>query len=142
MREKIVQAALTWVDTPYHHQARVKGVGVDCAHFIAGVAIDAGLLPANVQLPFDYSPEWNLHNSEEKLVNYLLQFGCTEKEVAEPGDILAFKIGKAIGHVGILLPNSQYVHAQNMTKPERVTVNTLSGTWLKRHTRTFSFPGA
>ena len=142
MRDQIIQAALTWEGTPYHHQARVKGVGVDCAHFIAGVAIDAGLISPDVQLPFDYSPEWNLHNTEEKLVNYLLQFGCVEKAIAEPGDIIAFKIGKAIGHIGIMLPDGKYIHAQNQVKPERVTINTLSGAWLRRHTRTFSFPGA
>ena len=25
-----VAEALTWLGTPYHHQGRVKGVGVDC----------------------------------------------------------------------------------------------------------------
>ena len=27
---KIVQEARTWIDTPFHHQGRLKGVGVDC----------------------------------------------------------------------------------------------------------------
>lgn len=25
-----VTEALTWLGTPYHHQGRIKGVGVDC----------------------------------------------------------------------------------------------------------------
>lgn len=34
----IVTCARTWVGTPYHHQARLKGVGVDCAGVPIGVA--------------------------------------------------------------------------------------------------------
>ena len=32
-----VQEALTWLGTPYHHQGRVKGVGVDCGTLICEV---------------------------------------------------------------------------------------------------------
>ena len=140
--DKIIEAALSWVGTPYHHQQRCKGVGVDCAHLIAGVAIDAGLIPADVQLPMDYSPEWNMHNEEQMLLSYLELFGCKEKVKTEPGDIICFTIGKAVGHVGIMISETQYVHAQNLVAPYRVTINTLSGKWAKRHTHTYSFPGA
>lgn len=139
--DKIISSALEWVGTPYHHQQRLKNVGVDCAHLIAGVAIDAGLIPEDTVLPFDYSPEWNLHNSEQVLISYLLKFGCKEKNKAQPGDIIGFTIGKSVGHVGIMISDTQYVHAQNMILPHQVVVNTLSGKWQKRHTHTFSFPG-
>ena len=115
---------------------------MDCAHLIAGVAIDAGLIPADVQLPMDYSPEWNMHNEEQMLLSYLELFGCKEKVKTEPGDIICFTIGKAVGHVGIMISETQYVHAQNLVAPYRVTINTLSGKWAKRHTHTYSFPGA
>jgi NlpC/P60 family putative phage cell wall peptidase len=141
MRQQIIERALAWVGTPYHHQARVKGVGVDCAHFVAGVALECDLIPSDSILPLDYSPEWNLHNKQEMLVDYLIEFGCTETFDAKPGDILCFHIGHAIGHLGILLPGQRYVHAQNMVRPSQVTINSLSGKWLKRCTRTFSFPG-
>ncbi len=32
-----VQEALTWLGTPYHHQGRIKGVGVDCGTLICEV---------------------------------------------------------------------------------------------------------
>lgn len=138
----LIEAALSWLGTPYQHQQRCKGVGVDCAHLIAGVAIDAGLLPKDIALPMDYSPEWNLHNEDQMLLRYLEQFGCVRKEDAKPGDILCFTVGKAVGHLGILISEGQYIHAQNLVKPYRVTINTLSGKWAKRHTCTYSFPGA
>lgn len=140
--DKIIEAALSWVGTPYHHQQRCKGVGVDCAHLVAGIAIDAGLMAADTNLPMDYSPEWNLHNKEEMLISYLLQFGCQSKDSAEAGDIIGFTIGHCVGHIGVMVSDTQYVHAQNMISPYRVVLNTLSGKWQKRHTHTFSFPGA
>ncbi|WP_436904878.1 hypothetical protein [Acinetobacter johnsonii] len=32
-----VQEALTWLGTPYHHQGRVKDVGVDCGTLLCEV---------------------------------------------------------------------------------------------------------
>jgi hypothetical protein len=34
-----VQEALTWLGIPYHHHARVKGVGVDCAQLLCAVYV-------------------------------------------------------------------------------------------------------
>ena len=42
-REQIVTTARSWLGTPYQHQARCKGVGVDCAGLIVGVAKDLQL---------------------------------------------------------------------------------------------------
>ena len=39
----IVAAARTWIGTPVLHQGRLKGVGVDCAGIIVGVARELGL---------------------------------------------------------------------------------------------------
>lgn len=44
-RAAVAQEALAWLGTPYHHHARIKGVGVDCAQIdrdnIPGAALDA-----------------------------------------------------------------------------------------------------
>lgn len=44
LRRDVVDEARTWVDTRYHHQARLKGVGVDCVGLIIGVGLAAGVL--------------------------------------------------------------------------------------------------
>ncbi len=41
-RAEIVAAARAWLGTPFHHQARVRGVGVDCIGLIIGVSWDTG----------------------------------------------------------------------------------------------------
>ena len=43
MRSEIVAEARTWLDTPYLHQGRRKGHGVDCLGLIVGVAHALGL---------------------------------------------------------------------------------------------------
>ena len=37
-RTKVVAAARDWLGTPFHHQARLKRVGVDCIGLVIGVA--------------------------------------------------------------------------------------------------------
>ena len=36
-RAAVVAEAIAWLGTPYHHRARIKGVGVDCAQLALGV---------------------------------------------------------------------------------------------------------
>lgn len=131
-------AAVTWIDTPYHHQARVKGVGVDCAQLVAAVYEEVS--GKQVSIPQDYSPEWHLHNKEEKMIDILLGLGCVEKDVkdTQPGDILCFKFGRVCSHLGIMLHANMFVHAR--VDQGKTVVNTLSGDWAERHIRTFSFP--
>lgn len=45
IRTAIVAEAMTWVGTPFVHQHRVRGVGVDCAGLVIGVARGLGLVP-------------------------------------------------------------------------------------------------
>jgi len=42
-RAQAIDVARTWLGTRWRHQQCSKGVGVDCIHFIAGVARELGL---------------------------------------------------------------------------------------------------
>lgn len=138
IRQAIVDEAKTWLETPYHHQGRVKGVGVDCAQLVAGIAEALGFIEPGTAIPHDYSPEWHIHNREEVLLANLRAFGCTEVEAPELGDILCFKYGRAVGHLGIYAGDGMMVHAAIQTG--RVVLNTLSPNLLKRHVYTYTFP--
>ncbi len=37
IRQQIIYVAMAWLLTPYHHHARIKGVGVDCVQFLIAV---------------------------------------------------------------------------------------------------------
>lgn len=43
LRERIVAEAREWIGTPYMHQARLKGIGVDCVGLPIGVCRALGL---------------------------------------------------------------------------------------------------
>src|SRR5437660_5143962 len=44
-RGLVVAEAETWLRTPYHHMARVKGAGADCLTLLAEVYEKAGVIP-------------------------------------------------------------------------------------------------
>ncbi len=55
-RSDIVAEALSWVGTPYRHQASLKGVGCDCLGLIRGVWRD--LYGAEPEAAPAYTPDW------------------------------------------------------------------------------------
>ena len=142
MRNEIIQSAITWQDTPYHHHARVKGVGVDCAQLVVGVAYETGLLNDDdlARIP-NYPTQWHLHNREEKLLETLDSYGCVEKNKEDtlPGDIICFQFGRTTSHLGIMINETQFIHARYDIK--KVVINTLNDDWIGRWTCTYEFPG-
>ncbi len=58
----ILVEAREWINTPYHHQAKVKGVGVDCVGFIVGVGLNTGALLLTKQQIKEYAGYGRLPN--------------------------------------------------------------------------------
>jgi NlpC/P60 family putative phage cell wall peptidase len=131
----IVKEALTWVGTPYHNQARIKGVGVDCANLIAGIAEKCGYKPVLLE---PYSIQWHLHNSEEKMIDILKSYGCIETLDVSPGTLITFQFGQVSGHIGIMVSATTFVHAD--VRVGKVTEVTLGGAWQRRLSGAFKFP--
>lgn len=110
--ERIAEATRSWIGTPYANNAMAKGYGVDCAHLLVGVLIDADLLdPSDVQIEY-YSNEWHLHRSEEKFISYI-ETVATEIPLdgIEVGDFLLYQYGRCISHGAIYVGNGLVVHA-------------------------------
>ncbi len=113
-RAAVAAEALDWLRTPYRHHARVRGVGVDCAHILCAVFESAGVLP-HVD-PGDYAHDWHLHRSEELYLHGLHALGAVEFDpaVRTPalGDVAVFKFGRTWSHGAILAtPEGHLVHA-------------------------------
>ena len=70
-RSAIAAEAKTWVNTPYHANGALKGVGVNCAQFLFCVAKNAGVLPAAAPQPRWYTPQLATNSKEERLVAYV-----------------------------------------------------------------------
>lgn len=43
-RQAVIDEARTWIDTPFHHQAALKGVGCDCGGLVRGVGEASGVM--------------------------------------------------------------------------------------------------
>jgi cell wall-associated NlpC family hydrolase len=98
-RAAVVAAARSWIGTPYHNCADIKGVGVDCGMLIVRVFVDTGLVA-----PFDprpYPADWHLHRSEEKYLGFVFD-RCAEVAAPQPGDVAVFKFGRCYSHGGIV----------------------------------------
>jgi cell wall-associated NlpC family hydrolase len=107
----IIDEALSWLNTPYHSGARVKGVGVDCGQLLIAVYEAAGVIPPGDCEPGPYSPEWHLHRSEEKYLAWVQKYCDPAEGKPQPGDIAVFQYGRCVSHAGIVLQWPQIIHA-------------------------------
>lgn len=98
-RQQIVAEAATWLRTPYHHEAMVKGAGVDCAQILIAVYSAVGL--AEKPDIGHYPPDWMLHRSDERYLGWIEKY-CDIVEKPQPGDIAVFKFGRCFSHAGIV----------------------------------------
>ncbi|AEV24627.1 hypothetical protein Dsui_0207 [Azospira oryzae PS] len=108
MRQAIVEEAISWAGTPYHHQACVKGAGTDCGMFLIGVFCGLGIVPKFDPRP--YAPHWHLHRGEQKFLQELLQYADPVGEPL-PGDIAIFRYGRCDAHGAVVLEWPRIIHA-------------------------------
>jgi cell wall-associated NlpC family hydrolase len=107
-RAAVVAEALSWLNTPYHPHARLKGAGVDCAMLPAEVYEAAGLIP-HVE-PEHYPVDWHLHRDEERYLSVVLAH-ARETTYVQPGDLVLYKWGRCFAHGGIVIQWPTIVHA-------------------------------
>lgn len=108
-RSAVVAEALSWLGTGYHHHARIKGVGVDCAQILCAVFETCGLVG-----PIDlgnYPAQWHLHHHAELYLGWLEKVGAHEVQAPEPGDIAVFQFGRCYSHGAIVVDTGLLLHS-------------------------------
>jgi NlpC/P60 family putative phage cell wall peptidase len=135
MRDKIIAIAKSYKGTPYHHQGRVKGAGIDCCGLIIGVARELGLS--------DYDIDGYSRFADG--VSLLREFAdnCPQIEIDEikPGNILIFRIRNDPQHCGILSRlngKESLIHAYSSIGV--CVEHTLDKFWRERIVAAFEFP--
>ena len=114
LRFAVIEEALGWLRTPYHHMARVKGAGVDCLTLLAEVYERAGIIP-HVEVPF-YPADWNLHRNAERYLDGVMQYAreipaVDDSNSPRPADIAVFKFGRCFAHGAIVFQWPRLIHA-------------------------------
>jgi len=108
MRDAVITDARKWLGTPYHHQARVRGVGVDCAMLLCEVYEACGMIPHIDPRP--YPPDWHLHRSEEKYLGWIKKY-ADQVDEPMPGDVVLYQFGRTVSHAGIVIDWPMIIHA-------------------------------
>lgn len=136
-REAIVKEALSWVKTPWHHEASVKGHGVDCAQLLRAVLNNCG---ASIRPTDHYPQDWHLHRSEERFMCFVLDYCDAIDETPLPGDILLWKVGRCFSHGAFYIGSGEVVHAvmnEGAVRVARISEGELG--WRER--RAFRWKG-
>ncbi len=105
----VVEIARTWLGTPYHHAACVKGAGVDCLMLVCTVYEEAGLIPHIV--PGYYPMDWHLHRSEELYLAGIEQYCDRVEGDILPGDIALYRFARCASHAAIVTAWPEIIHA-------------------------------
>lgn len=138
MPPAVVDIARTWIGTPYHHQACLRGVGTDCVGLIRGVyrelaGREAEAVPA-------YTRDWAEASGEETLLaaarRHLIEI---DPASAQPGNVLVFRYRAMLvaKHAGILASPQTMIHAL-----EGIGVCEVAycGWWRRHAAAAFAFP--
>ena len=113
VRAALIAEARSWLRTPWHHEARLKGVGVDCAQLLVGVYVAVGLIePPAIE---HYPADWHLHRGDQKFLSYLLRYARKVDE-GKPGDIAMFSYGRADAHGALVVDWPSIIHANVKTR--------------------------
>jgi NlpC/P60 family putative phage cell wall peptidase len=108
-RTAVIAEAQSWLETPWHHAACVKGAGVDCGWFIYAVFLECGLIaPTAIDT---YPRDWALHNTEERYLEVVERY-AQRIESPQAGDIVVFKNGNTFSHGAIVVDYPRLIHAQ------------------------------
>jgi cell wall-associated NlpC family hydrolase len=113
-RQAVLDEAATWLGTPFHHEARVKGHGVDCGQILLAIYETVGLIP-HVETEH-YPADFHLHRDREWYAEILGQHatefsGPPDGEVPLPADIVLFKFGRVHSHGAIVVAWPRLIHA-------------------------------
>lgn len=110
-RSQIVQAARSWLGTPFHHQGRVKGRGVDCAGLAVGVALELGILtPEQAKaIPSNYKA-----HPDPAVMRATLETYMARVWPAQPGDwIWLAATGQQPTHMALIASDATMIHAHS-----------------------------
>ena len=136
--DRVIAIARSWIGTPYHDQASLKGVGSDCLGLARGVWREV-VGPEPFPIP-PYSRDWGETGPREVLAEgagaMMIE---VELAAAGPGTLVLFRMkSRAIAkHVGILTGPDIFLHAY-----ERLGVieEPLTPSWRRRIAFAFLFP--
>ena len=134
-RARIVEAARSYLGTPFVHQGRVRDVGIDCAGLVIEVARELEIRSVEIT---GYGREPDEEQFRRLLRQYMTPIGWDQ---VEAGDVLTFAFIRE-QHLAIVSEREpmSIVHAYEAAG--RCVEQPLDRTWLNRLRGCYRFPEA
>lgn len=126
---QVLDAARSWIGTPFRKQQRAKGLGVDCVGLIVGVAVELGL-PVEDRRDYPLRPNGQLKRELDRQLLRVVE--------AREGDVLLMEFGDDPHHVAFFAGDS-LIHA--VAKLRRVLEQPLDPYLRERVRGIYRFPG-
>lgn len=132
-------AARSWAGTPFCEGSAAKGAGVCCHRLVLEVLVEAGWLP-RIEVPGG-PVRWAMAQSRSLIgewfdgpgVQWFQPVPALDWSAVEPGDVLGFRLGRALHHLVLALPAGRWIHA--IEGHGTVIVPEVSPRWRKRAER-------
>lgn len=147
-RRAVIAEARTWLGTPFRHQAKVKGLGCDCAQLVIAAGEACGLLaidPAAWRRFAAYGRAPNPKRMEEALRAFMVKIAPSR---ARLGDVMWLSWERAGGradlpmHLAILAEHkgrATMIHA--LSEVAKVTEHGFTAEWPGRVVSWWRYPG-
>lgn len=117
----VVIEARSWLGTPFRHQGRIKGVGVDCAGLVVGVAQALGIEISDLS-GYARTP------SADGLRRHVEAQSVRVAE-AQPGDVYLMRFEREPQHLGIA-SDIGIIHA--FSAPGKCVEHGIDALWKSR----------
>ncbi len=132
--QPMIEKMREFLGTPFHHQGRVKGVGVDCAGLLIEGTKEAGLKGVPDLTGYRRSPDGS--TLQQIMDDYLDR--VPKGENWQVGDILLFQFdGVMPQHMGMVtqFDPPYMIHAYSVAR--KVVEHIVDDIWLKRLVRVY-----
>lgn len=98
IKEDILKELFEHLDTPYKHQGRLKGIGIDCIGLIISIFKNCGYLNNMIDNKnYDRIPSSDLFLKHIEKHSYKIK-----KDEIQETDLITFKILEQVNHIGMI----------------------------------------
>ena len=137
-RKEIVAYAMTWLGTPFVHQARVRGHGGDCVAMVEGAALHFGIIEQGYRTNYGREPKMR------EIIGALTSAGCRRlHSISErqAGDILFIQWASTPQHLGILTGENPERLIHGYSGAGKYVQTNFNGRLLEGLRQVWRFPG-
>lgn len=140
LRDKVIEVARSWKDTPFRHQGREKGKKVDCIGVIYGVGKELNIVDHDMTTP----KATKYHGYPRRPHGGMLKQACDEYLIRipfsklKPGDILLMTYDVEPTHVAIFAGDT-IIHATAQMR--KCVEHSFTEDWKLKVAFCYRYPG-